>query len=187
MLSARERNLLWGNSLWYLGEGMLGPLLAVYAEKVGGSILDITSAWAIFLAVTGVATVCVGYVSDIYAYRRAREWIMLIGYGLNALFTFAYLFVASPMHLFLVQAGLGFAHALASPTWSALYGDSIPKQRSAYAWGLQAGSGQLVLAVAIVAGGFLVAHYSFETLFIMMGAIQVVATIYQAKILRLTK
>ena len=38
--------LLIGANIWYFGEGMMGPLFAVFAEKIGGDILDITWAWA---------------------------------------------------------------------------------------------------------------------------------------------
>ena len=52
--------LLLGANLWYFGEGMLGPLFAVFSEKVGGDILDITWAWAAYLVVTGVCYIVVG-------------------------------------------------------------------------------------------------------------------------------
>ena len=79
MLSPRERNLLWGANLWYFGEGMLGPLLAIFAQRVGGNILDITTAWAIFLAVTGFCTIFVGRIADLFAKRQGREKILILG------------------------------------------------------------------------------------------------------------
>ncbi|OGG19368.1 hypothetical protein A2721_02455 [Candidatus Gottesmanbacteria bacterium RIFCSPHIGHO2_01_FULL_47_48] len=56
--------LLGINLLWYLGEGLLGPLFTVFAQEVGGSVLDISAAWATYLAVTGVAIILIGKVSD---------------------------------------------------------------------------------------------------------------------------
>lgn len=53
-LNKLSRILLLGANIWYFGEGMLGPLLAIFTEKVGGDIMDITWAWAVFLIVTGV-------------------------------------------------------------------------------------------------------------------------------------
>jgi hypothetical protein len=46
-MQRKERLLLWSSNLWSLGEGMLGPLFAVFAQGIGGNILDITWAWAI--------------------------------------------------------------------------------------------------------------------------------------------
>jgi hypothetical protein len=45
--ASKKRLLLWISNLWSFGEGMLGPLFAVFAQHVGGNVLDITWAWAI--------------------------------------------------------------------------------------------------------------------------------------------
>lgn len=174
-----SRVLMTGSLLWYFGEGMFGPLIAVFTENIGGDILDITWAWAIYLLVTGVVMIFTGRLSD----RMAnKEKLMLVGFGLNALFTFGYLLVSSPLQLFIVQAGLGVAWALATPTWDALYARHQDKKHDGSAWGLADGLPQIVTAVAIVLGGIVITYFSFKTLFIVMGVVQVIATIYQLKI-----
>jgi MFS family permease len=181
----KERMLLWSSNIWALGEGLLGPLFAVFAQRIGGNILDITWAWAIYLGMTGMLTIVSGRVSDRIWEWCGRERLLVAGYALNALCTFGYLLVARPMHLFLVQAGLGVALALSNPTWSALYARYSPGEKEAgYAWGLVAGGRNLILAAAIVLGGYIVSNYSFEALFITMGTIQIIATIYLLPILR---
>jgi MFS family permease len=111
--------------------------------------------------------------------------LLVAGYALNALCTFGYLFVHTTADLFLVQAGLGVALALSSPTWSALYARYSPGEKKAgYTWGLVAGEQRLILAIAILLGGYIVNHYSFNALFLTMGTVQVIATLYQARILR---
>jgi len=172
--------LLFGANLWYLGEGMFGPLLAVFTERVGGDILNITGAWATYLLVTGILTIIIGRISD----SRNKEKIMIVGYALNALFTFGYIFVQDPLHLLLVQAGLGMASALATPTWNALYAQHEDRKRAGFAWGLAGGEFQIITAIAIMIGGLIVSQYSFTMLFILMGCIQIIATIYQMRILR---
>jgi MFS family permease len=179
MVSSRIRILLYGSNIWYFGEGMLGPLFAVFTERIGGSILDISWAWATYLIFTGVFVIFVGKISD----TRSKENLMVLGYGLNALLTFAYLLVSSPAHLFLVQAGLGFASALAIPTWSALYSSSGSRKQKGYEWGLVAGEARIFTAAGLIIGGFVASYLGFPALFIMMGTVQVIATVYQAKIL----
>jgi predicted MFS family arabinose efflux permease len=112
---------------------------------------------------------------------------MLVGYALNALFTFSYLFVKTPFHLSLVQIGLGFATALATPTWEALYAIHQSKKTSGMTWGLAGGESSIACAVAILIGGYLVQRYSFSVLFVVMGIIQTIAMIYQARILFIKK
>lgn len=111
-LSASTRLLLWGANIWYFGEGMLGPLFAVFAEKVGGDILDITWAWASYLVITGLMYIVVGKLINRKTYKVQ---VMVAGYALNAIFTFCYLFVSNSFQLFLVQAGLGIAEAIGTP------------------------------------------------------------------------
>ena len=109
---------------------------------------------------------------------------MIFGYGLTALFTFGYLLVETPFHLFIIQAGLGFALALCNPTWYALY-DKYSSQKSAgLAWGLADGEAKILTGIAIIIGGFIAKTFSFETLFIIMGSFQVIATLYQMQILK---
>jgi MFS family permease len=182
-MSKKEHLLLWGGNLWYLGEGMLGPLFAVLTQRVGGNILDITWAWAVYLAVTGVLIILIGAYSDRLAANQGREKLMLLGYGLNAVFTFGYLFVASPLHLFIVQAGLGVAMALSVPTWLALYDEHSSDEKDGFIWGLQGGEQRLISAAAILIGGFIVTTFSFDALFITMGGIQILAFFYQSRIL----
>jgi MFS family permease len=181
----KERILLWSSNLWALGEGLFGPLFAVFAQRIGGNILDITWAWAIYLGMTGVLAIVFGRVSDRIWQWCGRERLLVAGYALNALCTFGYILVERPLHLFLVQAGLGVALALSNPTWSALYARYSPGEKEAgFAWGLVAGGQNLILAVAIIVGGYVVSTYSFSALFIAMGTIQVIATLYLLPMLR---
>lgn len=181
MISRKIKILLWGSNLWYLGEGMLGPLFAIFAERIGGNILDISWAWATYLLMTGVLVIIIGKISDT---TIRKETLMITGYALNALFTFAYLLVSSPMHLFFLQAGLGFATALAMPTWEALYSLAGYRHQKGYEWGLISGYTQTITGIAVIIGGLIVNYFSFAVLFVTMGIIQVIATIYLVKILQ---
>ncbi len=181
MLNAKVKILLYANNIWMLGEGLFGPLYAVFTAQIGGSVLDITWAWAVYLVVTGVSIVFVGAISDRPGIKRK---LLVAGYGLNALCTFAYLWVDVPWKLFVVEGGLGLAAALATPTWYALYSTYQPKNERGFSWGLAQGQSKILLAISMVIGGFVVSYASFELLFISMGAIQVIALIIQAQIFR---
>jgi hypothetical protein len=103
---------------------------------------------------------------------------------LNTFFTFSYLLVSSSIDLFFVQIGLGLATALATPTWDALYAQYQNRENAGYIWGLAGGREQLITGVALIIGGLIVNYFSFQLLFITMGIVQAIATIYQAQILR---
>ena len=173
-----------GSNVWNLGEGMLGPLFAVFAGRVGGNLLEMSWAWATYLMVTGVFTIIVGKVAD---KKIKKTHLLVFGNALNALFTFGYLLVDGPLQLFAVQVGLGLASAMVIPAWDALYSEFEDKKHDEFEWGLASGEAQILAGVAIVAGGFVVNYYSFSLLFIMMGALKVIATICYARILRVSK
>ncbi len=175
------RILLVGSNLWYIGEGMFGPLLSVCSERIGGNLLDLRWAWSMYLFVTGLCTLGIGALTDRW---RSPERLMVAGYVLNALCTFAYLLVATPMHLLLVQASLGVASALASPTWNVLYAAYTPPQQAGTLWGAAQGQSYLITGIAILLGGYIVYLGSFTLLFAVMGVTKVAAAIYQSQILR---
>lgn len=175
-----EKVLLIGASFWWLGEGLFGPLFAIFAGRVGGDIFNVTWAWATYLLVTGVFVIFTGKLAD----KFGKERLMVLGYALNAIFTWAYLLVDSPAGLFIVQAGLGIALAFADPTWDALYSKYEDRNHDGYAWGVSHGLEQFITGLSILVGGLIVAKFSFTALFVIMGVIQTVGAIYQAKILK---
>jgi MFS family permease len=174
------RILRFGSNLWYLGEGLFGPLMAVFAERMGGDILDISWAFSIYLVVSGGLYILFGYLAD----QISKERLMIVGFALNAIFTFGYLLVSAPWHLFVVQAGLGAAVAMATPSWNALYAQYGDVGRRGFTWGLAAGEAAIVTGLAMLIGGLIVKNVSFVFLFTLMGFVQTVATVYQARILR---
>ncbi len=180
MLNRATKLLLYGGTLWYLGEGMLGPLFAVFAKRIGGSILDISWAWALYLILMGVFILLVGRLSD---KRLPKKELMIAGYALNAVFTFCYLLVDAPWKLFVVQSLLGVAAAMASPTWYALFSKHMDHNYGGSLWGLVGGFHYIVVGIALIIGGLIVTHFSFTTLFLTMGTVQVIATLYQAQVL----
>lgn len=172
--------LLISNNLWSLAEGMFGPLFALFADRLGGSILDVTWAWSGYLIVRGVTSILIGKVSDRWI---SKESLVVAGFALNALLTFGYLSVSNRWGLLLVESGLGFAAALALPTWSSLFARYSGNRKNGWAWGMATGTDDFVTAVGIILGGLVVSKFNFTGLFVIMGFIQLAAAIYQAKIL----
>ena len=179
-LSAQAKILIIADNLWLFGEGMFGPLFAVFAERVGGDLLEISWAWATYLIINGIFIVIFGKISDKLGVRR----LLVTGYYLNVIFTFGYLFVHSALALLIVQAGLGIAAAMATPTWDALYTEGSEKEEDrSFMWGLADGQASIFTGLAVIVGGLIVSRFSFSVLFLIMGIVQVAAATYQTKIL----
>jgi len=171
--------LLAASYLWFFGEGLLGPLYVIFAQRIGGDILEITGAYALYLIVTGMLSIAFGKLSD----THSKEKLMVLGYAINTLATFGYLLVDSPLKLFFIQALLGVAAALATPTWDSLFSEYVDRKKSGEQWGLSDGGPHIVTGVAIIFGGLIVTYFGFAALFILMGLFQVAATILQSLII----
>lgn len=167
------------SNLWYLGEGLFGPLFAVFSAQLGGTLLDVTWAWAIYMVVTGFATMAVGKIA---LNTRRQQWLAVLGYSINTLMTFGYAFVSTPFQLTILQMMLGVAQAFATPTWYALYTQFGTKTGSD-AWGQVQGQSNIVTGLAFVVGGLIATYVSFTALFVMMGLVQLAATISMVAVL----
>lgn len=179
-LTKTTKILLVASSLWYFGEGLFGPLFAIYAEKIGGNLLDITWAWALYLISTGIFYVIVGrYVNQ----SKYKKHVMIFGYALNACFTFGYMFIENANQLFMLQVGLGMAEALSAPIWDTLFASNMENTDNTFHWSLASGHTHFVSGIAIAIGGLIANYVSFNALFLTMGIIQVIATLVQAKLL----
>ncbi|MBY0479935.1 MAG: MFS transporter [Chitinophagaceae bacterium] len=179
-LSKTIKILLFASSLWYFGEGLFGPLFAIFTEKVGGDLLDITWAWSAYLVVTGLMYFLVGRTLKNSAYKKE---VMIFGYALNTVFTFSYLLVDSVTTLFIVQVGLGIAESLSTPIWESLFANDLEDSSDTFHWGLATGHTHFVTGIAVAIGGLITYYISFHVLFIVMGVIQATATIIQSRLL----
>ncbi len=168
-----QKVLLLSSYFWFFGEGLLGPLYAVFTQRIGGDILELTGAYAFYLITMGVLTIFVGKFSD----HHSKKYLMTIGYGLNAVATFGYLFVGNSFTLFFVQGLLGVASALATPTWNSLFSMHEDKKHVGEEWGLDNGGSQIITGLAVITGGFIITYFSFNALFVLMGIIQVISTL----------
>ncbi|RLG13704.1 MAG: hypothetical protein DRN66_03685 [Candidatus Nanohalarchaeota archaeon] len=79
---------------------MLGPIYALFVEKIGGSLLDASIAGGIFAFTAGITTLLAGNMADKI---KEKKQIMVFGYLLMALGFMLYTFVDSIGQLFLVQ------------------------------------------------------------------------------------
>lgn len=178
-MSHATRLLLLASSLWYFSEGLLGPLFAVFTERIGGDVLDITGAWAAYLIASGIAYPVFGHLVN---NTRWKFRVIVIGYALNTVFTFSYLLVSNTTQLLLVQIGLGIAEAISTPSWDAYYATHIERTDDTLAWGIASGHTQFISGIAIAIGGLIAQYVSFDALFLLMGCISLLATLVQARL-----
>jgi predicted MFS family arabinose efflux permease len=114
---------------------------------------------------------------------KHKELVLVIGYLLNTVFTFCYIFIHNNKQLLLLQIGLAISEALSTPIWDALFAKYLDTSDDSLFWGIAGGHSQLVSGIAIAVGGLVIYYFSFDTLFIIMGCIQALATLTQTGLL----
>ncbi len=174
--------LLWSNYFWSFSTGLLGPLFAVFTERIGGDIFDIAWVWSVYLVATGVGIVAVGYLAD---WLRSHRLFCVIGYAIETIAMFSYLAVGNPYELMMVQILHAIGLSFNTPAWAALFDHySGSGKKDGVMWGLSYGGWYIFQGAAIFCGGLIVTHYSFDALFVLMGIVMFFATLTQALLLK---
>jgi len=172
-LTRRRRLLLGISFLTTFAESMLVPMYAAFTERVGGSILDAGIAFAIFSMATGVFIILIG---TRRCFQQNVKTFLTLGFLCAACCDISYIFVQNRWQLFAVQVVAGLATGLIEPSWDSLFTDDI-EDSSAKHWSVWAGGTHLIAGAAALLGGVVVAYFSFKTLFLTMGLIDVIATV----------
>ena len=169
------RILLITNALILIAGAMLGPIYALFVEKVGGSLLDASLTGGIFALVAGITTLIAGRYADKI---KEKRYIVAFGYSLMGVGFFLYTFVNSIWFLFVVQAIIGFAEAAYVPAFDALYSKHLTKKKAGREWGAWEATNYFTAAAGAGTGGLLVTYFGFNIIFIIMGILSVISAIY---------
>ncbi len=161
--------------------GLLAPIYAIFIDKIGGSILDIGYAYAIFAFVAGLFILI--FDNSKFFVKHMRMMIVL-GYSLVALCYIGYIFVESPWHLFLIQVIFGLANGILEPSWDSVYSAKLDEKQENRNWSIWAGSINITLGIAAIIGSFIIANYSFNLLFVIMAIFAIASAIFASRVLR---
>ena len=173
--------LLFSDAWATLALGMIGPIYAIFVEKIGGDILDASWAYFAFMITSGVAMYLISHWEDKF---KNKEILITIGYCLTALGCLSYVFVFNQFSLIVTQIILGLAESIQVPAYDALYSKYLEKKKEASEWGDWESMRYIVTAIAAVIGGYLASIFGFKILFVCMFAISIFAA---ASSLRLFK
>ncbi len=158
------RILLITDTLYILAGGFLGPIYALYVEKIGGDLLDASLTFALFMGTSGIVVFLFSLWED---KNKHQEKFVILGYLFGVIGYLMYLFVNSPVHLFAVQIVLGLSASLKDPSYDALFSE-YGRKHLALAWGEWEAMDYFSLAASALVGGYIVVLFGFQTLFYIM-------------------
>jgi MFS family permease len=173
--------LLLAEAMFALAGGLFGPIYAIFVEEIGGDLLAAGGAYAAFALAAGIL---IFFISRWEDHVRHKEKLIVAGYLLNCVGFLAYIFIQSPLELFLVQIIFGVGTAVGAPAYDALYSKNLDKGKFTSEWGMWESMQFIVLAIAAGAGGFLATLYGFRFLFILMFLLSVLGLLVSLALFR---
>ena len=158
-----------------MSAAMLGPIYALFVERVGGDLMDASIAGAIFAFVAGLTTLISGRYSD---QIKENELIIVLGYTIMGTGFLLYFWVNSIIFLFIVQAVIGLGEAIYSPAFDAVYSKHLDAHKSGTQWGAWESMNYFTTAIGAIIGGSLVTLFGFQILFVVMAILCFSSALY---------
>jgi len=159
------RILLATNGLILFAGAMLGPIYALFVEKIGGSLLDASYAGAAFAAAAAITVFFMGRLSDKV---KENELIIVAGYIIMGLGFFLYTAVNSIWSLLLAQVIIGFGEAIYVPAFDCVFSRHLDRKKEGTEWGAWESINYITTAIGAIIGGYTVHYFGFDLLFIIM-------------------
>lgn len=174
-MNAKIRLLLTLDGFRIAAFGLLGPIYAIFVEKIGGDILDAGLAFAIYSITLGVLAYFIGKLGD-----RAKNHINILfaGHVLLSIGFFSYLLVKTPAHLMFVQAILGIGAAMSDPIFDAIFSENLDQGRHDSEWADWESMNFILAGITALIGSSIAEFLGFRTLFVIMGVSSLVSFIF---------
>jgi len=150
--------------------GLLGPIFALFIDDyiVGGNEAVAGIAAGIYLLTKSVMQIPIAYVIDKIKGERDDFWLMFAFSLLIALIPLAYLFISTPLELFIVQFFLGLFTAFTFPTYMAIFTRHIDKKKEGTEWGVYFTLVDLTSAAMAALGGYIASSFGFHSLIVLV-------------------
>jgi MFS family permease len=173
-MNKTNKILLLASFLGFITLGLFGPIYAIFVKKIGGDVLEAGIAYGLFSIVSGIFVFSIGRLDF---FKQNLRQAVFIGFLLFTLGNGGFLFVSRPLHLFIVQIILGVAGGILEPSWDGLFSKDLTEQKAAQFWSTWAGARDVATGIGAMAGGVIVAAYSFHLLFLVMLSLNITATL----------
>jgi len=168
------------------GWGLITPIIAVFfTEQVeGGSVALAGLASTTYFLVKSIFQIPIARIIDI----RRGEWddykVMIAGSLIITTSAFLYTMVSLPWHVIAIQVLYGFGGALTYPSWLAIFTRHVDRQEMGFEWSLYYTATDLGAAFTAGLGGLLAATFGYNLVFLIVGVLSLLGTLFLAGITR---
>ncbi len=175
------RVLVLGDIMFFSAFGLIGPIFAIFVTNqiTGATVATVGFATTINLLTRALLQMPVARYIDRHKGEKDDFKFMIAGSTLVSIVPFIYLFISTPLHLYMAQAILGVGGALANPGWFAIFTRHIDKGKEGTEWTLENVSVGLAAAGTAAVGGVLAQNFGFQNLFLIVGVLSLLGLIIQ--------
>lgn len=150
--------------------GLLGPVFALFIEDyiIGGGEAVAGIAAGIFLFTKSILQIPVANMIDRVRGEKDDFWFLTTFSLLMGAMPLAYLFISTPMQLYVVQFFYGIVTALTFPSYMTIFTRHIDKGKEGTEWGVYYTFTDIVSALLAVVGGYMAAREGFDALIMVV-------------------
>lgn len=175
------QTLILGSFVFETGFGLSAPFFAVFVSRQipGADLAVLGYASGIYWILKSLLQIPIGAWLDRTKGEQDDFWTLIAGHFIMGAVLFLYIFVTTPMELYLLQILLAIGGALAVPPWFAMFIRHVDQLKEGYEWSINSSlSFGVGTGVAGIVGGLLAQHYGFEITFILGGVLVWAGTIF---------
>lgn len=150
--------------------GLLGPIFAIFIEDFvqGGNAAVAGIAAGIYLFTKSILQIPIAHLIDRIRGERDDFWLMLIFSLIIAVMPLLYLFITTPLQLYIIQFFLGAFTAFTFPTYMAIFTRHIDPKKEGTEWGVYFTLTDLTSAMMAALGGYIATAQGFPSLIILV-------------------
>jgi MFS family permease len=168
------------NGIFVLAASLLGPLYAVYVQKLGNDVLTVSSSWGIFLLSATLFVLLLSKFGD----KIRKDYLFLSAFLLRTFVFLAFIFVSNIPELFILQIVNGLGEAMGTPSFNAIFAEHLDRGHHVKDYSNWQIINNILTALATMLGGVIVYEYGFSHLFIVMAVLSLVSCIIVYKTLK---
>jgi len=163
--------LVLSDLVFWGGWGLLTPIFALFiVDKIeGGSAFVAGIAAGVYWIFRSFFRIPIGIILDTCPGEKDDYWFLTVGLGIASLVSFGYIFVSTPIQIYLLQTIYGISMAMSLSGWSAIFTRHIEKGQESTAWGIDATSVGIGTGISGALGGWAVTQFGFNIVFITVG------------------
>lgn len=175
------KTLILGDIMFFSAFGLIGPIFAVFITNQisGATVMTAGFAAMVNLLTRSILQLPIARYVDRKKGEKDDFFFMVLGSTLVSIVPFIYMFVTTPLQLYLAQVILGIGGSFTNPGWYAIFTRHIDKEKEGTSWTFENIGVGLAAAATAALGGIFADQFGFHNLFLVVGILSLIGLIVQ--------